>query len=121
MQDRLGNRVFGYEDGAAIFIRLDRCLVGTDFQGNIDDILFVETDQRAEDRKCADCIGNRQGMNRLGCYLTDALAGDESETVVFLRQLFRDLHHVAAHDNRQLLMRALLVDVELDICEIDSV
>ena len=48
-------------------------------------------------------------------------AGDESETVVFLRQLFRDLHHVAAHDNRQLLMRALLVDVELDICEIDYV
>ena len=88
MQDRLGNRVFGYEDGAAIFIRLDRCLVGTNFQGNIDDILFIETDQRAEDRKCADCIGNRQGMNRLGCYLTDALAGDESETVVFLRQLF---------------------------------
>ena len=36
---RFGSRVFGHEDGAAVFIRLDGGLIGTYFQTDIYDVL----------------------------------------------------------------------------------
>ena len=53
--------------------------------------------------------------------MTDALAGDECQTVILLRDRLRDLHHIAAHDNCKLVMRALVVDVELDIGKVDDI
>ena len=69
------------EDRAAVLIRQNRCLVRTDFFGNIDDLLFVETDQRTEDRHGADFVGNGEGMHRLACHLSDTLSGDQAKGI----------------------------------------
>ena len=60
-------------------------------------------------------------MHRLACHLSDALSGDQAKAFVLTGKRFRDLHHITAHDDGQLLVGTLLVDVELDICEIDYV
>ena len=57
-------------------------------------------------------------MHRLRSYLSDTLSRDKAETAVFLSQLLRNLHHIPAHDNRQFLMRAFIIDIKLDISKI---
>ena len=51
-------------------------------------------------------------------HLSDTLSRDKAETAVFLSQLLRNLHHIPAHDNRQFLMRAFIIDIKLDISKI---
>ena len=104
-----------HKNGAAVLKRLNGGLKGSNLLGNVDDLLLVKTDQRAEYRHGADLIGRSQGLYGLGCHLPDALAGYECQGIALFRDLFCDLHHVAAHDDGQLLMRALLVNVELDV------
>ena len=40
-QKRTGHRVLRLEDGAAVFIRLNRCFIGTQAAGKIDDLHLV--------------------------------------------------------------------------------
>ena len=68
------------------------------FFGNIDDLLFVETDQRTEDRHGADFVGNGEGMHRLACHLSDTLSGDQAKAFVLTCKRFCDFHHITAHD-----------------------
>ena len=66
-------------------------------------------------------IGHSKGLHGLACHLPDTLSGNHTQTFSLFGKMLCNFHHIAAHDNRQLLMRALLVDVELDVCEIDYV
>ena len=119
IQVRFCHRMLCNEDRAAVLIRQNRCLVRTDFFGNIDDLLFVETDQRTEDRHGADFVGNGEGMHRLACHLSDTLSGDQAKAFVLTCKRFCDLHHITAHDDGQLVVRAFFVDCKLDLGEVD--
>ena len=108
------------EDGAAVLERLDGGFVRADLLGDIDDLLLIEGDDRTIDRKMADLVGADEGLHGLARDLTDGLARDECDTVSLLGDGLGDTHHITTHDDRQLLVRALLVDLQLDIREVDD-
>ena len=66
VQVRFRHRMLCNENRAAVLIRQNRRLISTDLFGNINDLLFVESDQRAEYRKCTDLIGHAKGLHCLG-------------------------------------------------------
>ena len=81
IQVRFCHRMLCNEDRAAVLIRQNGCLVRTDFFGNIDDLLFVETDQRTEDRHGADFVGNGEGMHRLA-WITLLISREDGEKLL---------------------------------------
>ena len=118
---RLGHRMLCDKDGAAVFEGLDRCLKCSDLFGILNNIIFVESDQRAVNRQCADCIGRAQAVQGLTCHLADALACDQADGILGQRNLLRNPHHISAHDDCQFVMRALFVNGKLDVCKIHDV
>ena len=109
---RLGNRMLCHKNGAAVLKRQNRCLVSVDLFGNIHDILLIKCNHRAEHRHLS---------HRLGSYLTDAFARYKSEAVCFFCDRFCDPHHVAAHNDRQLIMWAFLINGKLYIRKVYNV
>ena len=121
VQTGLGHRMLGDKNCAAVLIRKDGSLKCADLLGDLDDLLFVKSDQRPEYRQCAHFIGDAERCKGLGRHLADALAGDETQALSLSGQLLRDAHHIAAHDDSQFIVRALLIDIELDLGEVDIV
>ena len=111
--------MFGHEDRTAVLIGEDGSLIGPDLLGDRDDLLLIKTDQGTEDRQGAYFIGDAQGGQGLGSDLTDALAGDQAQAFAPLRQQLGDPHHIAAHDDGQLVMGTFLIYIELDLCKVD--
>ena len=89
--------------------------------GDRNDVFFIESDQGTEHRHRADLVGRRQAGNRLACHLADALAGNQAEAACLFRNPFRNSHHVTAHDDSQLVMRALFIDIKLDVCKVHHI
>ncbi len=112
---RPGHRVLGHKDRTAILKGLDRGLKGPDLLRDIHDLLLVKADHRPEHRHGAYLIRSGQGLDRLGSHLPDALPGDQPQTFLLPGDPLPDPHHIAAHDDRQLLVGALVVDIQLDI------
>ena len=117
----LCHRVLRDKDRAAVLIGQDGGLEGADLFRDLDDLLLVKADQRAEDREGADLIGHGERRKGLRGHLPDALSGDQAQASGLLCQPLRDPHHIAAHDDRELVMRTFFVDIELDLCKIDIV
>ena len=107
----------GREDGAAVLIGQAGGLHGADFLGNVDDLALVEADQRAENGHVHHHIRGAQGRHGLGRHLADGFAGDQRLRLLDVRHALGNAHHVAAHDQRRVLLRALLVDLHLNLGE----
>ena len=105
------HRMLCHENGTAVFIRKNGSLIGSDLLGYFHDLLLVKTDQRTIDRQLTYFIGSDQGIHGLGCHLSDALTGDQAQALSLFRDLFRDPHHITAHDNGQFLMRTFLINI----------
>ena len=111
--------MLGHENSAAVLVWLNGCLKCSNFLRNIYNILLIKANHRTENRKSADLVGHCQRVDGLGSHLSDALACNQAQALVLLGQILCNLHHVAAHDNGQLLVRTLIVNIELDVCKVD--
>ena len=110
-----------HKDGAAVLVGKNGGLEGADLLGDGHDLFLVHADHGTEHGKGADLVGHVQGRQGLGSHLADALAGHQAQASAPLCQHLRDPHHVAAHDDGQLVMGTLLVDIELDLRKVDVV
>ena len=108
---RLRHGMFCHEDGTTIFIRQNGSLISPDLLGYFHDLLLIKSDQRTVYRQFTHFIGSDQGIHSLGCHLSDALTGDQAQALRLFRDLFRDPHHITAHDDGQFLMRTFLIDI----------
>ena len=115
------HRMLGHKNRTTILIGQDRSLIGSYFFGQIHNFHLVKPDQRPENRKAAYFIGHCQGLHRLGSHLADALSCDQAKALVLVRYGLRNPHHISAHNDGQLLMRAFLVDIKLDVRKVDHV
>ena len=118
---RFCHRMLCHEDRAAILVGLDRSLVCIDLLRDLHDLLLVKTDERPVDRHGTHIVRSHEGLHRLRGNLPDALPCDQSQTAALLCDLLRYAHHIPPHDDRQLIVRALIVNVQLDIRKIDDV
>ena len=82
--------------------------------------MLVQPDTRAEYRQGADFIRYREGLDRLARNLSDALTGNQSETFRLFCNILRDFHHITAHNDRQLIVRALFINRQLNLRKIDD-
>ena len=121
VQNRLGHRMLRDKNRAAVLVGQNRGVVGPDFLGDCDDVLLVKSDQRPEHRKRADRVGAFQGAHRLGRHLSEAFPGDQGSAGRAARDFLRNPHHKPPHDDGQLVMRALVINRQLYLCEIDVV
>ena len=103
------------KDGAAVLIGLNRNIVGINFSGNVNDLGFVHTDQRTEHRHRCDRIRAGQCRERLTGDLTETLACDDCTAVLLQCELARDLHHQTAHQNREEFVRAVPLQLLLNL------
>ena len=78
--------MFRHKDRAAVLIGENRCFIGPDLLGYMDDLFLVETDQGTEYRERADLVGNCKSCQSLGSNLSDALSCDQAQAVVFFCQ-----------------------------------
>ena len=108
---RLRHRMLCHKDSTAVFIGQNGSLVSTDLLGYFYDLLLIESDQRTVYRQLTYFIGRDQGIHGLGCHLSDALTGDQTQAFRLFHDLFRNPHHITAHDNGQFLMRTFLVNI----------
>ena len=108
---RFRHGMFCHEDGTTIFIGQNGSLISPDLLGYFYDLLLVKSDQRTVDRQLTYFIGSDQGIHGLGCHLSDALTGDQTQALGLLRDLLCDPHHIAAHDDGQFLMRTFLINI----------
>ena len=100
----------------------NRCFVGIDLFGNIHDILLIKCDQRSVYRHIAYFVCCNKTLHRLGSYLTDAFRPLQAQGSLFLFcDCFCNPHHVAAHNDRQLIMWAFLINGKLYIRKVYNV
>ena len=100
-----------HENRTAVLVRKDGGLISIDLLRDLHNLLLVKSDQRTVNRHRTYLIGCRERLHGLARHLSDTLSRNQSETLVLFCKMLRQLHHVAPHDNRQLLMRALLVNI----------
>ena len=105
---------------AAVFIRQHGRFISSDLLRDIYDILLVKSNQRPIDRHGTDLIRHCQRLHRLTGNLSDTFSGNQSQILVFRRKMLRQLHHITAHNNRQLIMRTFIINIELDFCKINN-
>ena len=113
-----GNRMFCHENSTTVFEWLNGCFIGSDFPGSFYDFLFVESDNRTVYRECADFVCCCEALQGLASNLTDAFSSDQTETSAFFCEMLCNTHHVTTHNDSQLIVRTLVVNIELDICEV---
>ena len=111
--------MFCNKDRTAVFKWLNGCLKCSDLLCNIYDFLFIHTDTWSEYWHITYFICDCKVMDRLACYLSDTFTSDQCKASTFICKMFCDLHHITAHDDRKLLMRALFINIQLDICKVD--
>ena len=110
--------MFCHKDRTAVFVRLDRCLISIDLQGYIHDLLFIKTDHRTEYRKGADFVGRCKTLHGLACYLSDAFSCDQSQASGLFRDVFCDTHHVTSHNDCEFIMRAFIINIQLNVSKV---
>ena len=120
VQIGLCDRVLCHKNRAAVLVGKNRSLIRADFLRNIHDLHLVKADQRPKYRHRTHLVCHRQGLNGLGSHLTDALPRDQAHTLRILSQPLGNPHHIPPHNDRQLFMRTLLVNVHLNICKINN-
>ena len=105
------------KDRAAVFIRFQRGLERVDPPRDLDDLVLVHPDQRAEHGHGGDGVGASERVDRLRRDLTEAFAGDQRLAAVVFGDLLRDAHHVPAHDQCEHILGAVVLDRLLDLGE----
>ena len=109
-----------HKNRAAVLKRLDRCLVCVDLLRNLHDLSLVKTDQRTVNRKSTHRVSRRQALHSLTRHLSDTLSRYQSQTAVLFCELLCDPHHITAHNDRQLIVRAFLVDRQLNVRKVND-
>ena len=120
VQVRFRYRMLGYENGTAVFVGKDRGFISTDLFGNINNLHLIKSNQRTEYRKGTHFVGYSQRLHGLGGYLSDAFTGNQAKALIFFGNDLCDFHHITAHDNGKLFMRAFLINVKLNIGKVNG-
>ena len=113
----LGVRVLGGEHRAAVLVGQDGGLERVNVARDAHDFLLVHANAGAEYGQLAHRAGHRHGGHGLAGHLAERLARDERAAAVLDRDLFRNAHHKAAHDEGEQLFVALFADFLLDFGE----
>ena len=79
---------------------------------------YQSCDNRTVYRECADFVCCCKALQGLAGNLTDAFSSDQTETSAFFCEMLCNTHHVTTHNDSQLIVRTLVVNIELDICEV---
>ena len=114
-------RVFRRENGAAVLVREYRGVVGADAPRDLHDLLFVHADEGAENGKTRRGVGHADRPHGLRGHLPQTLARDQRLALEFLRHAIGEFHHVAAQQQRKILLVAGLHQFFLDIGQRDHV
>ena len=107
--------MFRHKNRTAVLKRLDGSLISIYLFRNIYNFLLIKAYHRTEYRHSTHSVRRRQALHGLARHLPDALACNQSQAARFFCKMFRNPHHIAPHNNCQLLMRARLIDIKLDI------
>ena len=107
-----------HKDRTAILKRQYRSLISPNLLRNINNFLLIHPNQRPIHRHRANLIRSRQRLHRLRSHLPDTLPRNQPQTLRIRRDPLRDPHHIPPHNNRQLIMRALLINMQLNIRKI---
>ena len=114
-------RVLRSEHRTAILIRLNRDIESIDFAGNCNNFLLIHTDTRPENRHRSGAIGTCKSIHSLACNLTDAFTGDKGGAILHYSNLLRKFHHKAAHNDCEILLRAIIPDSLLKLGKRDNI
>ena len=60
-----------------------------------------------------------QRLHSLGGNLSNTFTGNQTKALIFFGNDLCDFHHITTHNDRQLIMRAFVVNRQLDICEVN--
>ena len=113
--------MFCHKDRTAVFVWLYGCLIRVNLQRNIHNFLFVESYHRTEYRHRTYFICCSKTLHGLASHLTDALSCDQSQAALLFSDAFRNLHHIPAHNDRQLIVWALIIDIQLNIRKVNHI
>src|SRR5579884_4240967 len=117
LQARADGGVRRDEKAAAILIGLDRNWIGPDLLGDGDDLIFVEADERTEDRQLGDLLDHRNILQGLRGNLPDALAGQQCLGPLPMRQRLSNPNHESAVEDHPKRRRGADDDVALNLSE----
>ena len=81
---------------AAVLVRQDRDLVGAELLRDLDDLLLVAVDERAQQRQLGGLLHHGQVRQRLGGDLSERVAGHECLSALAPTEGGGDLHHQPA-------------------------
>ena len=109
------------EHGAAVLIREDGGLEGADLSRQSDDLLLVHADKRLENGHVYDRLRGRHRLHGLTCDLTEIFAGHDGLRARVIRNAFGNAHHESAHDEREILLWALVAYLLLNMGKGDDV
>ncbi|CAN3996209.1 Phosphate/phosphite/phosphonate ABC transporters, periplasmic binding protein, partial [Dysosmobacter welbionis] len=116
-----GGGVAGREHRAAVLIGEDGGVEHPDLPGHADDLHLVHADQGPQHRQGGHILGDPQGQHGLAGHLAQGLAGDQGAGVGLPGDGLGDAHHEPAHDEGEVLLRAVPPDLLLDLREGDDV
>ena len=104
------------EHRAAILERFDGNIERADFACDLDDFLFIEGDERPENRQLLHGVsGHGKSRHGLACDLAEAFAGDKSFRFKACGCAFGKPHHKAAQKQRKVILAAIALDGFLNL------
>ena len=110
----------GGEHGAAVLVGQDGGLKGADVTGDADDLLLVHADHRPQNGQVRHVAADGQGVHGLAGHLAQALAGDQGAAVQVLGQGVRQAHHEPAHNQGEMILRAIAANLLLNLGKGDN-
>ena len=103
------------KDRAAVLIGQNRGLVSADLLRIIHDFSLVKADQRAEHGHIAHRVRAAKTAHGLAGNLPQRFTGDQRRALGTLGNGIGNAHHVAAHQDGELAIRALLIKLLLKL------
>ena len=110
----------GGEHGAAVLIGQNGGFKRADVPGDADDLLLVHADNGPQHRQVRHVAADGQGIHGLAGHLAQALTGDQGAAVQVLGQGVRQAHHEPAHNQGEVILRAIAADLLLDLGKGDN-
>ena len=98
----------GGKYGAAVLVGQDGGLKGLNLAADAHDLLLIHADAGTQHRQLAGQVGAADGLHGLAGHLPQAFAGDQRAAVLPQGNSLGHPHHVAAHQNGEVVLRAAL-------------